>query len=203
MDSDKLCPSSSEDKSDDEDSNNALEGMASASSPVDSSTDRKKQVHLRCEQMRREAIKTGYTELKDLLPAEFSPLGFKTTNASILYRAADYLKKLQSQCDAQNEEMDRLQSQLVALQIICGNYEQLAVQNDVAQGSSADQGIAAIKFNLLRKVIDSWFSSFESHVSCDDYKSLTMSLLKWFEQEVDMQAVPDLLIGVLMDGGNV
>jgi len=174
--------------------------MASASSPVDSSTDRKKQVHLRCEQMRREAIKSGYAELKDLLPSEFSPLGFKTTNASILYRAADYLKKLQGQYDAQTEEMDRLQSQVVALQIICQNYEQLAIQNDGTPGSSADQGISAMKFNMLRKLVDLWASSFESHVSCDDYKSLTMSLLMWFEQEVDMQAVPDLLMSLFMEG---
>lgn len=50
------------------------------------SSDRKKGVHLKCEKMRREAIKTGYKELKDLLPPEETPLGFKVTNASILFK---------------------------------------------------------------------------------------------------------------------
>jgi len=198
MASDKFYASSSDCRSDDDNSNGSRDMIASASSPVDSSTDRKKQVHLRCEQMRREAIKSGYAILQDLLPPELSPLGFKTTNASVLYRAADYLKKLQGQYDSQNEEISRLQSQLAALQIICQNYEQLTVQNDGAP-ASADQGIGAAKFNMIRNVIDSLFASFESHVSCDDYKSLAKSMLMWFEQEVDMQAVPDLLIAGLMD----
>lgn len=37
----------------------------------------------------------------------------------LFFLAADYLKKLQGQSDTQKEEIDRLQNQLVALQIIC------------------------------------------------------------------------------------
>ncbi|KFD65886.1 hypothetical protein M514_21985 [Trichuris suis] len=86
---------------------------------VDSSTDRKKQVHLKCEKMRREAIKVGYNELKDMLPPDAAPVGYKLTNASILYRAAEFLKKLKLTEKQQSEEISKLHSQLVALQIIC------------------------------------------------------------------------------------
>ncbi|CDW56094.1 HLH domain containing protein [Trichuris trichiura] len=145
---------------------------------VDSSTDRKKQVHLKCEKMRREAIKVGYNELKDMLPPEAAPVGYKLTNASILYRgmhirkvliilvspiafiAAEFLKKLKLTEKQQSEEISKLHSQLVALQIICQNYAQMAVQKNPSFDTLETDTAPYLKFELVvPKVFDDVYQS--------------------------------------------
>ncbi|VDK19406.1 unnamed protein product [Anisakis simplex] len=75
-------------------------------------TDRKKATHLRCERQRREAINNGYQELKELLPASLTSLGCKTTNAAILFRAADYLTQLKEDLDSSEETISQLHAQV-------------------------------------------------------------------------------------------
>uniref|UniRef100_A0AC34QFY4 BHLH domain-containing protein n=1 Tax=Panagrolaimus sp. JU765 TaxID=591449 RepID=A0AC34QFY4_9BILA len=86
-------------------------------------SDRKKQTHLRCERQRREAINSGYNELKDLLPPNSSFVGCKTTNAAILFRAADYVKHLNEEIKKDEDELTKLQTQLSALELIAQQYE--------------------------------------------------------------------------------
>jgi hypothetical protein len=61
-------------------------------------------------------------------------MGCKTTNASILFRAADYIQQLDSDQRKSADELQRLKSQMAALQVIAVNYEQLSSE----QSSSID-----------------------------------------------------------------
>ncbi|VDM45649.1 unnamed protein product [Toxocara canis] len=82
-------------------------------------TDRKKATHLRCERQRREAINNGYQELKELLPSSLTSLGCKTTNAAILFRAADYLTQLKDDVDNSQENLSQLLAQVQTLLDAC------------------------------------------------------------------------------------
>ncbi|KRY79680.1 Max-like protein X, partial [Trichinella pseudospiralis] len=168
------------------------------SATVDSSTDRKKQVHLYCEKMRREAIKVGYAELKHLLPSKVTSLGYKLTNANILYRAADCLRELKQNNKDQTEEINRLRSEVVALQIICQNYARLSFQEEENFDRLSDINNAqTLKFELFREMFDYLGRSFDSSVNFDSYPSLAQSMLVWFEQTVDFQHLPELFNSVV------
>uniref|UniRef100_A0A915KY54 ADP-ribosylation factor 1-like 2 n=1 Tax=Romanomermis culicivorax TaxID=13658 RepID=A0A915KY54_ROMCU len=159
----------------------------SSQSDVGSSTDRKKRVHLKCEKLRREAIKNGYKDLKNLLPNEVAPLGFKMTNASILYRAVDYLRELTQTDEQQKEEIKNLKSQLVALQLICQNYEHLSVEQEHSTVSGHNHSLSTLKYTMFTNLMDELYKSFDSTVSTDNYEVLTRSLLSWLEQQIDFQ----------------
>ncbi|VDK76798.1 unnamed protein product [Litomosoides sigmodontis] len=123
------------------------------------STDRKKATHLRCERQRREAINIGYQELKELLPPSFSPIGCKTTNAAILFRAADYLNQLKKEEGDLNETILQLTAQVSALELIAKQYESMAIQ----------------------AFLDSCFASFRRQVNVSSLQSVIETLLPWVE----------------------
>ncbi|OZC11384.1 Helix-loop-helix DNA-binding domain protein [Onchocerca flexuosa] len=109
-------------------SNSSLEAPGGSRDSKNSpdSTDRKKATHLRCERQRREAINIGYQELKELIPPSFSPIGCKTTNAAILFQAAEYLNQLKKEEENLNETISQLTAQVSALELIAKQYENMA-----------------------------------------------------------------------------
>ncbi|CAK5061642.1 unnamed protein product [Meloidogyne enterolobii] len=148
------------------------------------SSERKKQTHLRCERQRREAINSGYSELKDLLPASASFTGCKTTNAAILFRAADYVKSLDSSIEKNEEELSKLQTQFAALEMILQQYENFSFDSQTS---------SVIQLKMLQNFLDKCFESFLANVDVSNYKSLTNSLLMWIER-IDFQNMSDALL---------
>uniref|UniRef100_A0A914UWY8 BHLH domain-containing protein n=1 Tax=Plectus sambesii TaxID=2011161 RepID=A0A914UWY8_9BILA len=176
------------------------EGSASAEkkhSP--DSTDRKKLTHLRCERQRREAINNGYQELKELLPSSLSAMGCKTTNASILFRACEFVHQLENDKQKNAEELTRLKAQLSALEIIAMQYEQLSSdQTDASMtsgsgSSAANNGPASVQWRMFRQLMDTWFESFSQRVQTDDYNSIARTLLAWQETGVDFEGASNLM----------
>uniref|UniRef100_A0A915CNU2 BHLH domain-containing protein n=1 Tax=Ditylenchus dipsaci TaxID=166011 RepID=A0A915CNU2_9BILA len=147
-------------------------------------SERKKQTHLRCERQRREAINNGYSELKELLPASASFVGCKTTNAAILFRAADYVKALNRSIEKNEEELQKLQTQHSALEMILQQYENFSMNS---------QPYSALQLQMLQNFLDSCFNSFVDHVDASNYQSFTRSLLMWIER-LDFQRPADELL---------
>uniref|UniRef100_A0A914MCF5 BHLH domain-containing protein n=1 Tax=Meloidogyne incognita TaxID=6306 RepID=A0A914MCF5_MELIC len=137
------------------------------------SSERKKQTHLRCERQRREAINSGYSELKDLLPASASFTG-----------SADYVKSLDSSIEKNEEELSKLQTQFAALEMILQQYENFSFDSQTS---------SVIQLKMLQNFLDKCFESFLANVDVSNYKSLTNSLLMWIER-IDFQNMSDALL---------
>ncbi|CAJ0578706.1 unnamed protein product, partial [Mesorhabditis spiculigera] len=149
------------------------EGSECSTSTTQSHADRKKETHLRCERQRREAINNGYTELKALLPASMSTMGCKTTNASILFKASEYIKQLQSEADQEEKELQQAESKEAALKMIAGEYENMSRESP--QESN-------IQSQMMKKLLDDCYDSFKHNVNPSDYGSMAKSLISWVEQ---------------------
>uniref|UniRef100_A0A914P3V2 BHLH domain-containing protein n=1 Tax=Panagrolaimus davidi TaxID=227884 RepID=A0A914P3V2_9BILA len=149
-------------------------------------SDRKKATHLRCERQRREAINSGYNDLKDLLPANSSFVGCKTTNAAILFRAADYVKQLNDEIKKDEEELSKMQTQLSALELIAQQYETFSLDSKPE---------APIQVEMLEKFLDSCFENFSKTFDDKDYQSVTRSFLQWVET-TDLQKPAQDMIAV-------
>ncbi|VDD95417.1 unnamed protein product [Enterobius vermicularis] len=137
-------------------------------------TDRKKATHLRCERQRREAINNGYQELKELLPASFSSIGCKTTNALILFRAADYLNQLKADVDNTQSKLTQLLAQVQALELIAAQYENMSAETSVANKSS-------LQCRMVQTLLDACYTSFCRQVDVSTLQSVTQTLLPWVE----------------------
>uniref|UniRef100_A0A183D9S4 BHLH domain-containing protein n=1 Tax=Gongylonema pulchrum TaxID=637853 RepID=A0A183D9S4_9BILA len=74
--------------------------------------------------------------LKELLPASFYTVGCKTTNAAILFRAADYLNQLKTEEQSAQESLSQLVAQVSALELIAQQYEHMAVSSTASNKSS-------------------------------------------------------------------
>ncbi|CAI5445315.1 unnamed protein product [Caenorhabditis angaria] len=153
-------------------------GSPSAPSTPANSTgfppDRKKATHLRCERQRREAINSGYSELKDLIPQTTTSLGCKTTNAAILFRACDFMNQLKQEIDADDAELKKLSSQAQALELIVTEYEQMASAVPVA-------GSSTLQAKMLQVLMDDCFKTFTEQVDFTTYASITRTFLGWVE----------------------
>ncbi|PIC41172.1 hypothetical protein B9Z55_008683 [Caenorhabditis nigoni] len=138
------------------------------------STDRKKATHLRCERQRREAINSGYNELKDLIPQTTTSLGCKTTNAAILFRACDFMGQLKTDISDADKQLQVLNAQASALEMIASEYEQMA-------SSVPDSGQSTIQVKMLQLLLDDCFSTFSNQVDFTTYATITRTLLSWVE----------------------
>ncbi|CCD70935.1 Max-like protein homolog 2 [Caenorhabditis elegans] len=138
------------------------------------SSDRKKATHLRCERQRREAINSGYSDLKDLIPQTTTSLGCKTTNAAILFRACDFMSQLKTDISDADKQLAQLNAQAAALEMIASEYEQMA-------SSVPDAGQSTIQVKMLQLLLDDCFTSFSSQVDFTTYATITRTLLSWVE----------------------
>lgn len=138
-------------------------------------SDKKKQTHLRCERQRREAINSGYSDLKELIPQTASAMGCKTTNAAILFRACDYMTQLTSEVEANEKDIQQLSAQISALEMIAAQYEAMAA--DAPSSSSP-----SLQARMLQILLDDCFSSFIEQVDFSSYATITRTLLTWVEQ---------------------
>lgn len=62
-----------------------------------------------------------------MLPISSSFVGCKTTNASILFRAAEYVQSLNKSINKCDSELNKLQTQYSALEMILKQYENFSL----------------------------------------------------------------------------
>lgn len=74
----------------------------------------------------KNGFQSGYSELKDLIPQTTTSLGCKTTNAAILFRACDFMNQLKQDISESEKELNQLNAQAAALEMIASEYEQMA-----------------------------------------------------------------------------
>nr|CDJ83788.1 Basic helix-loop-helix dimerisation region bHLH domain containing protein [Haemonchus contortus]CDJ85763.1 Basic helix-loop-helix dimerisation region bHLH domain containing protein [Haemonchus contortus] len=155
------------------------QGDVSEMSPTGSDSsvysDKKKQTHLRCERQRREAINSGYSDLKELVPQTASAMGCKTTNAAILFRACDYMHQLTSEVKANEKDIQQLNAQISALEMIACQYEAMAAEAPSTTTTS-------LQTRMLQILLDDCFSSFVEQVDFSSYATITRTLLTWVER---------------------
>ncbi|CAB4032254.1 Max X, partial [Paramuricea clavata] len=91
--------------------------------------DKRRTAHTVAEQKRRDAIKKGYDDLQSIVPScrgEDSAVSPKLSKAVVLQKTIDHLRSILEEKDQQEQEIDSLKKEVLALQIMKANYEQIA-----------------------------------------------------------------------------
>ncbi|XP_071825822.1 max-like protein X [Apostichopus japonicus] len=167
---------------------------------VRSYRDKRRNAHTQAEQKRRDAIKRGYDELQEIVPtcSTVDAVGSqRPSKATILQRSIDYIQYLVQQKKKQEDEVEALRKEVMALKIMKTNYEQIvkAHQNTPGQGQNhlSDQ----IKFNVFKATMDSLFQTFNATISVASFTELSACVFSWLEEYCKPQTLRELVIDVL------
>ncbi|XP_064616963.1 max-like protein X [Liolophura sinensis] len=177
---------------DDEDSDNSR-------TPI-SYKDRRREAHTQAEQKRRDAIKKGYDELQNIVPTcqQAETLGSqKMSKATVLQRSIDYIQFLVQQKKKQEEELDSLRKEVMALKIMKANYEHIvkAHQNTPVHGQNlvSDE----TKFQVFQQIMDTLFQSFNASISVANFAELSACVFSWLEEYCKPQSLREVVLGIL------
>merc|ERR1712012_1121395 len=90
--------------------------------------ERRREAHTQAEQKRRDAIKKGYDELSSLVPMlqqQDAVTSQKLSKAAVLQRSIDYMQYLIKEKRKQEDDLESLRKEVLALNIMKANYEQI------------------------------------------------------------------------------
>lgn len=163
--------------------------------------ERRREAHTYAEQKRRDAIKRGYEDLQTLVPTcqqQDSVSSYKLSKATILQRSIDYIQFLQQQKKKQDDELQSLRKEVVALQIMKSNYEQMVKLHQHAQpGHNANQISEDVKLQVFEAMCDSLFQSFDMNVSMTNFSELSACIFSWLEEHCKPQTLKQVTRGLL------
>jgi len=163
--------------------------------------ERRREAHTQAEQKRRDAIKKGYEELQTLVPTcqqQDAVSSYKLSKATILQRSIDYIQFLQQQKNKQDDELNQLRKEMVALQIMKSNYEQMVKLHQQQQpGQSMNQISDQIKFEVFKAIADHLFDSFNHGVSVANFSQLSACVFSWLEENCKPLTLKEMLLHII------
>ncbi|XP_068750652.1 max-like protein X [Montipora capricornis] len=162
--------------------------------------------HSAAEQKRRDAIRKGYDDLQHIVPTCHQPNSStsmqKLSKAIILQKSIEYIMFLHQQKKKQEEELEALRKEVMALKIMKTNYEQIAKahQNQPVQGKKQVPDQA--KFSVFRQIMETQFLSFNASVTVTNFEALSACIFSWLEEYCKPQYLQEIVINALKNLNN-
>ncbi|XP_054721733.1 max-like protein X [Uloborus diversus] len=167
--------------------------------------ERRREAHTQAEQKRRDAIKRGYEDLQTLVPTcqqQDSISSYKLSKATILSRSIDYIQFLIQQKKKQEDELNALRKEVVALNIMKQNYERIVKVHQSQPGQNNSKVSDEMKFQVFQAICDSLFQSFNSSVSVANFGELSACVFSWLEEYCKPQTLQEMIISLLCQLNN-
>ncbi|XP_052806172.1 max-like protein X [Mya arenaria] len=162
--------------------------------------DRRREAHTAAEQKRRDAIKRGYDELQAIVPTcqqSDAMAPSKLSKATVLQRSIDYIQYLVGQKKKQEDELDSLRKEVMALKIMKANYEHIVKTHQNQPSHGQNQVSDAVKFHVFKQVMDALFQTFNANISVANFAELSACVFSWLEEHCKPQTLREVMLGVL------
>lgn len=164
--------------------------------------ERRREAHTQAEQKRRDAIKKGYEDLQYLVPTcqqQDAVSSYKLSKATILQRSIDYIQFLQMQKKKQDEDLQNLRKEVVALQIMKSNYEQIVKLHQQNQPGNLQSNLVSddVKFHVFQAICDGLFQSFDSCVKVRDFNEISACIFSWIEENCKPSTLRSVTMSIL------
>lgn len=152
----------------------------------DESCPKRKQSHILAEQKRRDAIKRGFDSLLTSVPGSatstIDPRGQnKVSKAQVLQMSLEHIKYLLSQKQKQDEELEALDKEMKALQIMKENYEQL-VKDSQVEVTEKNEVSEDEKVTVFLQISEYLWKSYRDVVSASTFNIFSSTLFSWLEK---------------------
>ncbi|XP_072173662.1 max-like protein X isoform X1 [Diadema setosum] len=167
--------------------------------------DRRRNAHTAAEQKRRDAIKKGYEDLQLIVPTcqQTDQVGSqKLSKATVLQRSIDYIQYLVQQKKKQEDELEALRKEVMALKIMKANYEQIVKAHQSTPGHGHNQVSDQVKFNVFKAIMDAQFQTFNATISVASFAELSACVFSWLEEYCKPQTLRELVGEVLRKAAN-
>jgi len=155
--------------------------------------DRRREAHTHAEQKRRDAIKKGYDELHAVVPNlqqnELISGPQKLSKATILSKTIDYVSFLSKEKKKQDDDLDSLRKEVMALKIMKDNLEQLVQTHQSMPQCGLLQVSDEVKFGIFTQIMDLLFQSFNASISVASFTELSRSVFGWLEEYCKPQVI--------------
>ncbi|XP_046847048.1 max-like protein X [Xenia sp. Carnegie-2017] len=166
-------------------------------------SNKRRTAHTVAEQKRRDAIKKGYDDLQQIVPTclgEDSSVSPKLSKAVVLQKTIEYLRSILDEKDQQQQEIDTLKKEVLALKIMKANYEQIASSTYTpGMGSTSNAITEEAKFNLFKRIMDAQFVTFNNAAHVTSFSALSASIFKWLEEECKPQKLQEIVVESLQN----
>ena len=163
--------------------------------------ERRREAHTQAEQKRRDAIKKGYEDLQHLVPTcsqQDSTTSYKLSKATILQRSIDYIQYISQQMGKQEDELQSLRKEVVALQIMKENYEKMVKLHQQSQpGLQTNQISDEVKFGVFQAIFDNLFQTFDASVEVNNFNQLSGCTFNWLEEHCKPQTLQEMVVQIL------
>ncbi|XP_013380190.1 max-like protein X isoform X2 [Lingula anatina] len=188
---------SSAHNTDDEDSDT----QSTSSKTASNYKDRRREAHTQAEQKRRDAIKKGYDELQTIVPTCHNAVDAvgtqKLSKAAVLQRSIDYIQYLVQQKKKQEEDLESLRKEVLALKIMKANYEHIVKAHQSTPQHGQNQVPDEVKFQVFQQMMDALFQSFNASISVANFAELSGCIFSWLEEYCKPQSLRELVLAVL------
>ncbi|TGZ66003.1 hypothetical protein CRM22_005593 [Opisthorchis felineus] len=160
--------------------------------------ERRRRSHTAAEQRRRNAIKKGYEELRELVYPKNS--GSSSTNriskTCILNKTVSEIEKHNKELEQKQTDIERLEKSVTTLRILNSFYEERA-KGTIPQNAPAEPVSDELKFHIFKLFSDSLFASFDSRVSLAPFSEFADCILRWLEDTCDQRFLSKLMDSVV------
>jgi len=147
---------------------------------------KRRHAHTLAEQKRRDAIKRGYSDLKEAIPAcrHMEERGLRVTNQVVAEKSIQYLQSLLEEKNRGETNQTGLQREMVGLQIMRDKYQQIIrsqtiISHDI--GEVLNTVPEETKFHVFRNLMDSLYHSFSQQVSMQNFPEMSSCVINWLE----------------------
>jgi len=158
----------------------------SKTAPLSSKEKQRRYAHTMAEKKRRDAIREGYDNLADLVPAckQVDPLSTtsKLSKAVILSKTIEYMENISEKTAEDEQTLEKLQKEATGLKIMLQNYESILKSHRQANGYQSTNVADTVKIDLFKNLCDELFLTFDSEVLCDNFQNLSSGMLHWSER---------------------
>jgi len=157
--------------------------------------ERRREAHTYAEQKRRDSIKRGYEDLQKIVPTcqQTDSLGSsKLSKATILQRSIDYVQFLVQHKQKQEEDLEKLRKDVMALKIMKANYEHIVKTHQSIPTESEDQLPDELKFRVFQQMMDNLFLSFNGSISVNNFAELSACVFNWLEEYCKPQTLREI-----------
>ena len=159
---------------------------------------RRKQSHILAEQKRRDAIKRGYDSLLTAVP------GFacstienrgqnKVSKAQVLQKSLEYIQYLLDQKKKQDEELEALDKEMKALEIMKENYEQLVKDSQVEIREKSEVS-EEDKLTVFLRISEYLWTSYKDVVSISTFSAFSSTIFGWLEKYCKPNVLKDSVV---------
>ncbi|KAF6777523.1 hypothetical protein AHF37_04250 [Paragonimus kellicotti] len=161
--------------------------------------ERRRKSHTEAEQRRRNAIKSGFEALRELVypRKNNSNTSIRISKISTLNKTVADIRKLGREAQQKQKDVEKLEKTAETLRFINSFYENRTQEFSAIQNNCVEPIPEEIKLQVFQIFSDMLFTTFDSAVALAPFPELFSSILEWLENKCHSAVLSDLMDSII------